>query len=52
LIDELSVFLCPIIVGKGKRLFEGPVSQLALRLMDSRALKTGAVALTYVPEKA
>jgi dihydrofolate reductase len=50
LIDELSVFLCPIVVGKGKRLFEEPVGQLALRLADSRALKTGAVALTYRPE--
>ena len=49
IIDELSVFLCPIVVGKGKRLFEEPIGELPLRLTDSRMLKTGAVALTYVP---
>ena len=49
IIDELSVFLCPIVVGKGKRLFEEPIGELPLRLTDSRVLKTGAVALTYAP---
>jgi dihydrofolate reductase len=49
IIDELSVFLCPIVVGKGKRLFGEPIGELPLRLTDSRVLKTGAVALTYAP---
>jgi dihydrofolate reductase len=49
LIDELSLFLCPIVEGKGKRLFEQPTDELPMRLTGSRVLKTGAVALTYAP---
>lgn len=48
-IDELAVFLVPLVVGKGKRLFEEPIGRLPLRLMDSRTLSTGVVALTYAP---
>jgi dihydrofolate reductase len=49
LIDELSLFLCPIVEGKGKRLFETPTGELPMRLTGSRVLETGAVALTYAP---
>ena len=49
LIDELRVFLVPIVVGKGKRLFEEPIGELPLRLIESRALSTGMVALNYAP---
>jgi dihydrofolate reductase len=38
LIDELAVFLVPLVVGKGKRLFEEPIGRLPLRLTDSRTL--------------
>jgi dihydrofolate reductase len=47
LVDELSLFLVPIIVGKGKRLFEEPIGEIPLRLGDSRTLSNGVVALTY-----
>jgi dihydrofolate reductase len=49
IIDELSVFLVPIVLGKGKRLFEEPIGELPLQLMSSRALSTGVVALNYAP---
>jgi dihydrofolate reductase len=47
LIDELSLFLIPTIVGKGKRLFEEPVGELPTRLVESRTLSNGVIALTY-----
>jgi dihydrofolate reductase len=49
LIDELALFLVPIVVGKGKRLFEEPIGELPLRLVDSRVLSNGVVYLTYAP---
>jgi dihydrofolate reductase len=50
LLDELMLFVCPIIVGTGKRLFEGGDTQLALKLMDSKAFSTGVLSLAYAPE--
>jgi dihydrofolate reductase len=47
IIDELAMFLVPIVVGKGKRLFEEPIGELPLRLADSRTLSNGVVYLTY-----
>jgi dihydrofolate reductase len=47
LIDELSLFLIPTVVGKGKRLFEEPIGELPARLVDSRTLGNGVVTLTY-----
>jgi len=49
LVDELSLFLIPMVVGKGKRLFEEPIGELPLELADSRALSTGVLSLTYRP---
>jgi hypothetical protein len=39
----------PIVVGGGKRLFENGNYGTALRLVDSRTLGTGVLALTYAP---
>ncbi len=50
-IDEVALFLIPIIVGKGKRLFEEPVSEPPLRLIQARPLTNGVVYLTYAPRK-
>jgi hypothetical protein len=36
----------PVVVGSGKRLFEGE-EQVPLRLLDSRTLDTGVLSLTY-----
>lgn len=47
LVDELTLIVCPVIVGAGTRLFpqEGP--DIALALVESRTFPTGIVAQTY-----
>jgi len=48
LLDELSLLLHPVTVGKGQRLFEdGPAH--SLELASSTALQTGVVHLSYRP---
>jgi dihydrofolate reductase len=50
LLDELRLLVHPIVVGKGKRLFEeGSPQKKALKLVDSKTFKTGVVYLTYQP---
>jgi len=49
LLDELRLMLHPIVVGSGKRLFEGGGDQKALELVDSKTFSTGVVYLTYQP---
>jgi dihydrofolate reductase len=50
LIDEYLLLVCPLILGKGKRLFQD-ASKTTLRLVTSKAYTTGAVSLTYQPIK-
>jgi dihydrofolate reductase len=46
LIDEYRLMLYPVMVGTGKRLFNG-VPMTTLRLSDSTTTSTGVVVLTY-----
>lgn len=39
-----------LVIGKGKRLFQDE-SAATLKLVESRAFRTGLVALTYQPER-
>jgi dihydrofolate reductase len=39
----------PIVVGRGKRLFEQGGDQKALKLVDSKTFGTGVLYLTYQP---
>jgi hypothetical protein len=39
----------PVVAGRGKRLFEEGVDQIALELVDSKSFSTGIVYLTYRP---
>ena len=52
LLDELSLNVCPIVVGSGMRLFDGLTGQVRLELVDSTSLSSGVVGVTYRPERA
>lgn len=49
LIDEYRLLVHPVVLGKGKRLFQEGSQKHELRLMEARTLSTGIVALTYQP---
>jgi dihydrofolate reductase len=49
LIDELQIVVNPIILGKGRTLFEGVADRIALRLAGTRRFGNGNVVLSYVP---
>jgi dihydrofolate reductase len=50
LIDELRLMVFPIVVGSGKRLFEGGLEEKVLRLVDTTTFSSGVV-LTYQPAR-
>src|SRR5918998_1579854 len=52
LLEELRLMVHPVILGKGKRLFEDGVDRKALELVDSRTFGTGVLYLTYRPADA
>lgn len=49
LLDELRLFVHPVVVNKGARLFENMGEGVTLRLSDSQAYSNGVVSLTYAP---
>jgi dihydrofolate reductase len=50
LVDELRVWIMPVVVGSGQRIFEDvEPSSLRLNLTDVRKLRNGSVVLTYIP---
>jgi len=48
LIDEYNVWTFPVVLGRGKRLFEGGAKPSALRLVHSEVARTGVVMSRYV----
>lgn len=49
LVDQLNILLFPIILGEGKKLFEG-AARTELELVESEQFKTGVVKLIYKPK--
>ncbi len=49
LIDEYNVWTFPVVLGRGKRVFEAGARAGALRLVASQTSGTGVVMSTYVP---
>ena len=47
LVDELHLFVFPLVLGSGQRLFAAPGGQLPLKLLGSAAFQAGVVHLTY-----
>jgi dihydrofolate reductase len=50
LIDEYRFLVLPFIVGKGRRFFPDGTQETKLRLVESKMLSFGALALTYQPD--
>lgn len=49
LIDEFQLVVNPVIVGRGRSMFEGVMAKIPLRLEGTRAFKNGKVVLSYAP---
>ena len=49
LLDELRLFVHPVVVGSGIRLFDDASDPVELTLIDSHAYDNGVVSLTYKP---
>lgn len=49
LVDRLNLWVYPLLLGRGKRLFAGGTVPTALRLTRSRTFGNGALLLTYEP---
>jgi dihydrofolate reductase len=49
LIDELTLVVNPMALGRGKTLFESVEQRLDLRLVKTRAFANGNVVLSYAP---
>jgi len=50
LIDEYQIALSPIVLGKGRTLFEGVTDKLKLKLVNSRTFGNGTVFVCYQPQ--
>jgi dihydrofolate reductase len=50
LLDELRLFVHPVVLGPGRRLFDGESDPVELALVDSHAYENGVISLTYRPK--
>ena len=49
LVDEFHLWVFPVLIGKGKRLFDDETIPTTLRLTDSKTSATGVFMGTYEP---
>jgi dihydrofolate reductase len=51
LLDELSMMIQPVVLGSGAHLFDGVAERFALELVESQALASGVLMVTYRPAR-
>lgn len=51
LVDEYALWVHPLVLGSGKRLFAGGIGPLNMKLIDTQTTDSGIVILTYQPAK-
>jgi dihydrofolate reductase len=49
LVDEYRLWFYPVVLGDGKRLFEGVVSPTAMTLVDTKTTGSGVIVASYQP---
>ena len=49
LIDRMHIWICPVTVGSGKRLFAEGTQPEGFKLIDSRVTGMGVIIATYKP---
>jgi dihydrofolate reductase len=49
LIDEYQFAVVPVVLGKGRTMFDGMRERVQMRMVSSRSFKNGNVLATYVP---
>jgi dihydrofolate reductase len=49
LVDEINLFVCPVVVGQGVRLFPDTGPDIALELVESRSTPSGVTVQVYRP---
>jgi len=49
LVDEYRIWLNPLVLGAGKRLFPEGTDQITLKLVDTHTFGTGVIVLSYQP---
>jgi dihydrofolate reductase len=49
LVDELTLLVCPVVVGQGRRLFPATGPDIALELVESRSTPSGVTIQVYRP---
>lgn len=51
LVDEYLIWVHPVVLGGGKRLFTEGIERATLRLVDTKTLGTGVVIMRYEPDR-
>ena len=52
LVDEFSVLIFPVVLGRGKRLFGSGTTPAGLKLTKSKSFPTGVIVASYTPDGA